>query len=54
MHDYTSLDLVPPFISPDQLRGSYQGSITHMAQSQAQEIPMLEMLFSVLQGLVGA
>ena len=48
----TSLDLVPPWMSPEQLRGSYTGSILHMAQSQAQELPMLERVMDMLAGLV--
>ncbi len=29
----TSLDLVPPGISPEQLHSSYMGSILHQAES---------------------
>ncbi|WP_158726726.1 hypothetical protein [Tomitella fengzijianii] len=53
MHTATSLDLVPPWMTPEQLHGSYTGSILNLAQSQAHELPMLERVMSILAGIVG-
>lgn len=44
----TSLDLVPPWMSPEQLHGSYMGSIVDMAEMTEDMIPMMEKLFTLL------
>lgn len=44
----TSLDLVPPWMSPEQLHGSYMGSILEMPGSVEETIPMMEKLFTLL------
>lgn len=44
----TSLDLVPPWMTAEQLHGSYMGSIIGLAEKQMEMIPMMERIFTML------